>query len=71
MHDEEQTIPLAEERLSVAKREVPDGEVRVRSRTIVANEAVSVNLLSEEVEVERVPFETVVDAAPQIRTEAT
>lgn len=69
MQTEEHKIPLVEERLSVAKRDVVDGEVQVRTRTVATTEAFDVDLLSEEVDVTRVAVGVLVDVAPQVRTE--
>jgi uncharacterized protein (TIGR02271 family) len=69
MQHEEHKVPLVEEQLSIGKRDVIDGEVRVRTRTTTATEAFDVDLFSEEVDVERVQIERIVDKAPEVRTE--
>ena len=69
MHEEDNKLPLVEERLVVAKHDVTDGEVRVRTRTTTETEALDIDLLDEEVDVERVAVGQVVDAIPQVRTE--
>lgn len=71
MVDEESTatLPLVEEALSVGKREVVTGRVRVRTATDHREELVTSDLSSERVEVERVPVDREVDVAPEIRQE--
>ena len=58
-----------EERLHVGKRTVETGRVRLTKRVETREEALSVPLLREEVEVERVTVGDYVDEAPPIRTE--
>jgi uncharacterized protein (TIGR02271 family) len=69
MREDEQRLPIIEERLRVAKKDVSGGKVRVRTRTTTETEALDVDLLDEEVDVERVEVGLVVDVAPQVRTE--
>ena len=58
-----------EERLRIGTRAVETGRVRLTKRVETREEAVSVPLLREEVEVERVAVGTYVDEAPPVRTE--
>jgi uncharacterized protein (TIGR02271 family) len=58
-----------DERLRAEKREVETGRVRLTKRVETREEAVSVPLLREEVEVERVSVGEYVDEAPPVRTE--
>jgi uncharacterized protein (TIGR02271 family) len=66
--DKEFRIPLIEESLSIEKERVADGRVRVTTRTDVVTELASLDLSSETVEVTRVPFDTLVEETPQVRT---
>ncbi|WP_230532751.1 YsnF/AvaK domain-containing protein [Microvirga roseola] len=65
---DEEAIPLAEEELRVGKREVTD-KVRVRTVTDVETELAHASLMSESVDVSRVPINRVVEQAPEVRTE--
>jgi uncharacterized protein (TIGR02271 family) len=69
MPEETVTIPLIEEELAVEKMVVPDGRVEVRTRTEVEKENLDVDLVQQDVEIERIPLNQVVDAAPPVRTE--
>jgi uncharacterized protein (TIGR02271 family) len=73
--DSEERIPIAEEQLSVGKREVNQGRVRVRSYVVETPVQEQVNLREEHVSVERRPVDRPVsgsDALFQDRTiEAT
>jgi uncharacterized protein (TIGR02271 family) len=62
-------IPVFEESLSVAKRVVETGRVRVSRVTHNYQQAVDELLQHEKVEVERVPVDRVVEAMPSIRQE--
>ncbi len=64
-----ETISLVEEEISVSKRRSQIGRVRVETRTQQVDELVSADLLTSEVEVERVPIGREVEQAPEIRTE--
>jgi uncharacterized protein (TIGR02271 family) len=65
----EETIPLVEEELSIGKRQVTTGRVRVQTRVEEVEEIARVDLHEDEVEVERVPIDRPIESAPAIRTE--
>jgi uncharacterized protein (TIGR02271 family) len=69
MPDKTVTIPLVEEEIAVEKTVVSDGRVEVRTRTEVEKEHLDIDLVHQDVEVERIPLNKVVDAAPPMRTE--
>jgi uncharacterized protein (TIGR02271 family) len=62
--DESVVIPLAAEELSVGKRRVTRGVVRARTRVETREEVVDEPLLSERIEVERVPIDRLVEGDP-------
>ncbi len=62
-------IPLADEELVVSKREVETGRVRVRTMVDTHEELVRDELTRASVDIERVPFDTEIDAVPATRTE--
>ena len=64
-----ETVPLAEETVSIGKSEMVTGRVRVQTRTEARDHLVEADLNEEHVEVTRVPVDRIVDAAPPIRTE--
>jgi uncharacterized protein (TIGR02271 family) len=66
---EEKTIPLTEEELRIAKRNVATGKVRVRTTVGMVEEVARATLEEEQVEVTRVPVGREVDVAPSVRTE--
>jgi len=63
-------LPLVEEKLRVAKRQVSTGKVRVRSVVDTVEELVRETLVEEKVEVTRVPINEVVTKIPSVRTES-
>ena len=65
----EERIPLVEEELTIEKRQVTTGRVRIQTRVEEVEETARVALDEEEVEVERVPVGRPVESAPPIRTE--
>lgn len=65
----EQTLTLAEEVLTVGKRQVVTGRVRVRTETETVETMARAELEGETVEVTRVPCDRYVDEAPPVRTE--
>ena len=67
--EEVAAIPLVEERLSVAKRQVETGRVRVRISVEEREERVPVALAHDEVEIERVPKNVAVAEFPAVRLE--
>ena len=60
---------MAEERLTVAKRLVATGRVRVRTQTELVEETAGLELERDDVEIERVSIGQEVEAAPPVRTE--
>jgi uncharacterized protein (TIGR02271 family) len=62
--DEPVVIPLAAEELSVGTRRVARGVVRARTRVETREEVVDEPLLSERIEVERVPINRLVEGDP-------
>ena len=65
----DETLRLAEESLVVSKRPVVTGKVRVQTQTELVEEVASLNLDSDEVEVERVAIDREIDHVPDVRTE--
>jgi uncharacterized protein (TIGR02271 family) len=63
----EERIPVVDEEARIDKREVVTGRVRIRTRVEEAEETVRDTLDEEVVEVERVPVDRIVDAAPAVR----
>lgn len=63
------TLSLLEEVLSISKREVVTGTVRVSTRTEVHDEVAEVTVDRNVVDVTRVAVGRVVDVAPTVRTE--
>ncbi|HEU4329189.1 MAG TPA: YsnF/AvaK domain-containing protein [Roseiflexaceae bacterium] len=66
---DEATLEVIEETLSVEKRRVETGRVRVQKLVREHEEQIDEPLLREEVEVERVPINQVIDAPVGIRQE--
>ena len=67
--EDQSTVKLSEEELSVSRRKVGTSTTRVEIVTIAHDELVDVELSSERVEVERVPIGRYVEAAPPVREE--
>jgi stress response protein YsnF len=65
----EEVIPVVEETVTVGKRQVVTGHVRVRTVTDTVEELAHAAVQREDVEVTRVPIDKVVETAPEIRTE--
>jgi uncharacterized protein (TIGR02271 family) len=65
----ETSIPLVEEEAHVGKRTRTTGRVRIRTEVDEVEQLVAAELMQERVEVERVPVDRIVDAAPPVRTE--
>jgi stress response protein YsnF len=65
----EEVIPVVEETVTVGKRQVVTGRVRVQTVTETVEEFAHADVQRETVEVTRVPVDQVVDTAPEIRTE--
>jgi stress response protein YsnF len=68
---ETKVIPLVEEKLSVGKREVERGRVRVHVQVREREEVVRQELASDEVSIRRVPQNVRVAEIPQMRTEGS
>lgn len=64
---DEVVIPLVEERVRTAKREVETGRVRVHTRVEQHKELLRGELAREEVDVRRVPLDQEITAIPDIR----
>jgi uncharacterized protein (TIGR02271 family) len=62
-------IPLHAEEVSIGKKQVATGRVKVSTVTHTREELIEQLLQSERVEVERVPVGQVVAKAPEVRTE--
>jgi uncharacterized protein (TIGR02271 family) len=67
--EREEMIPLAEERIEVAKRAVERGRVVVRKHVDTREEIAEAVLHQDELTVERVPLGVPVDVAPPVREE--
>lgn len=67
--EEVAAIPLVEERLSVAKRQVESGRVRVRVTVEEREETVREQLLHDDLQVERVPRNVRLTEIPHVRLE--
>jgi hypothetical protein len=69
-HEEVAAIPLVEERLSIAKRQVEAGRLRVRITVDEREERVPVELAHDEMVIERVPKNLPVAALPECASKA-
>ena len=67
--EEVAAIPLVEERLSIAKRQVESGRLRVRISVEEREERVPIALAHDEVEIERIPKNVPVSEFPAVRLE--
>jgi uncharacterized protein (TIGR02271 family) len=67
--EEVAAIPLVEERLSVGKREVETGRLRVRISVDEREETVPAELAYDDVEIERVPKNVALTELPSVRIE--
>ena len=67
--EEVAAIPLVEERLSVAKRQVESGRVRVHVTVEEREEVVTEQLLRDELQIERVPRNVRLTEIPHVRLE--
>jgi uncharacterized protein (TIGR02271 family) len=67
--EEVAAIPLVEERVSIAKRQVESERLEVRISVHEREERVPVELAHDEVEVERVPRNVAVSELPSVRHE--
>jgi uncharacterized protein (TIGR02271 family) len=64
-------IPLVEERLSVSKREVESGRVRVRVTVDEREETITEELSRDEVQIDRVPRNVRLTEMPHVRLEGS
>ena len=64
-------IPLVEERVSVTKREVETGRLRIQVSVEERRDTVPVELSHDEVEIERVPVNRPVTQLPSVRLEGS
>jgi len=67
--DGEWRIPLLEETLSVSKRQIETGRVRVEVKVVERDEPFELDLDREDVEVRHVPVGRPIDAVPETRRE--
>ena len=67
--DDREAIPLAEETLVVGKRQVEHARVRVRTQVEQRTELAEIDLMREDVHVERVAIDREVESAPGVRHE--
>ena len=64
-------IPLVEERLSISKREVESGRVRVRVSVEEREETITAELARDDVQIERVPRNERLTEMPHVRLEGS
>lgn len=64
-------IPLVEERVSIAKREVETGRFRIRVTVEEREDMVPAELAHDEVEIERVPMNQTLSQLPSVRLEGS
>ncbi|MBA2467717.1 MAG: YsnF/AvaK domain-containing protein [Sphingomonas sp.] len=69
--EEYAAIPLVEERLSVGKREVETGRVRVRVTVEEREETITEQLARDDVQIERVPRNERLTEMPHVRLEGS
>ena len=62
-------IPLVEERVKVAKREVETGRLRIQVSVEERQDDVEIDLASQDVEIERVAVNKAVTSVPSVRLE--
>ena len=67
--EEVAAIPLVEERVSIAKRQVESGRLRVRISVEEREERVPVELAHDEVEIQRIPRNLPLSELPGVRLE--
>jgi uncharacterized protein (TIGR02271 family) len=67
--EEVAAIPLVEERLSIAKRQVETGRVRVHVTVEERQETVTEQLLRDDLHIERVPRNVRLTEVPRVRLE--
>lgn len=66
---EQIVVPIVEEQVTVGKRVVESGRVRIHTTVQEREEVIDQALLREEVTVHRVPVNQVIDAPPSVRQE--
>ncbi|HVF95288.1 MAG TPA: YsnF/AvaK domain-containing protein [Sphingomonas sp.] len=73
MNEEQEVaaIPLAEERVSITKREVETGRLRIQISVEERQDVAAVEISHDEVEVERVPVNKAVGELPSVRLEGS
>lgn len=64
-------IPLVEERVSITKRQVETGRLRIQVSVEEREDNVPVELSHDEVEIERVPVNKAVSQLPSVRLEGS
>lgn len=69
MTDEPHILPIMKEELSLSKRQLVSGRVRVSTQTESVEQMLSVDLSETEVEVVRVPIDRKIDRMPEVVTE--
>jgi uncharacterized protein (TIGR02271 family) len=62
-------IPVIQEEITIEKRVIETGKVRISKRISEHEELIDVPILQEEVSVERVPINLIVEAQPPVRQE--
>jgi stress response protein YsnF len=62
-------VPIVEETAQLQKQQVAEKRVRISTKTEVVEELVRDNLLTEEIEIDRVPVNRAVEIAPKVRVE--
>lgn len=62
-------IPVIEERVKVDKKIIESGKVRVSKKVTEEAKEIDVQVMQEEVKVERIPVHQIVDTIPQVRYE--
>ena len=67
--DQEEVVPLVEERVFARKQEVETGRVRVKTFTDETVSCIKEDLMRDEVEVRRVTIDREVDHIPEVREE--
>ena len=71
LSDQVAAIPLVEERLSIAKREVESGRVRIRVTVEEREETVTEHLSRDDLQIERVPRNVRLTEVPHVRLEGS
>ena len=69
VNEEVAAIPLVEERLSVSKRQVENGRVRVHVTIDEREETIAEELIRDDLQIERVPRNQRLEEVPHVRLE--